>query len=186
MSRVGNKPIDVPQTVKVNISDSTVTVEGPKGKLNRNIPAGISVECQDNQIVVKRANDTKFVKALHGLTRSLINNMVSGVAEGFKKELEVRGIGSRVELKGKNLVMNIGFSHPVQYEIPEGIEVKIEKRPMMEQLAVIQLMISGIDKQTVGDVSASIRSIQPPEPYKGKGIRYVDEYVKRKAGKKAI
>lgn len=186
MSRVGNKPISVPETVKININDSTITVEGPKGKLIRNIPAGINAEYKDNQIVVKRANETKFVKALHGLIRSLINNMVCGVTEGFKKELEVRGVGSRIDVKGKNLVMNIGFSHPVNYEIPEGIEIKVEKRPMMEQLAVVQLTISGIDKQKVGDVSASIRSIQPPEPYKGKGIRYVDEYVKRKAGKKAI
>jgi len=175
MSRIGKKPIDLPQGVKVNIAGSALQVEGPKGKLGLDIPDGVKTEVKDNKIIVSRASDTKSHLMKHGLIRALVSNMVLGVSSGFTKELEIIGVGFKAEVKGDRLVLNLGFSHPVEYPIPEGIGIETPKPT--------QLVIKGIDKQLVGKVSAEIRDYYKPEPYKGKGIRYVGEYVRKKAGK---
>jgi len=175
MSRIGRQPIDLPQSVKVNINENTVMVEGPKGKLSLEIPDSIKVELQENKLIVTRASDEKQDMMNHGLIRALTNNMVIGVSEGFSKELEIIGVGFKAEISGKKLILNLGFSHPVEFEIPEGITIESEKPT--------QLAVKGIDKQLVGEVAAEIRDFYKPEPYKGKGIRYVGEYVRKKAGK---
>ncbi len=178
MSRVGKSPIPIPDKAKIEISQSTVTVTGPKGTLSREIHPDMTAAVEENQLVVTRPSDAKRHRALHGLTRALLNNMVVGVTEGYKRELEVIGVGYRVEMRGKNLVLYLGYSHPVVFSAPEGIEVSALPKEN-------KIVVEGIDKQLVGQCAAKIRSFRKPEPYKGKGIRYVGEYVRAKAGKTA-
>jgi large subunit ribosomal protein L6 len=178
MSRVGKKPIPIPQKVKVAIDGGKVTVTGPQGSLSRNVPPEITVAIEDNTVVVNRSSDLKKHRALHGLTRALINNMVVGVTEGFKRELEIIGVGYRAEMKGKNLVLYLGYSHSTVFSPPD--EVSLSVQPKENKIAV-----TGTDKQLVGQVASTIRSFRKPEPYKGKGIRYVGEHVRIKAGKTA-
>lgn len=177
MSRIGRLPITIPSSVRVGIEGRVVTVEGPKGKLSWELPQDIFVELADGKLHVKRTTDEKKVKALHGLTRALINNMVIGVTQGYEKRLEVVGVGYRASLQGNTLTLNLGYSHPVVYQLPEGVTAKVEGNNI--------IVIQGIDKQKVGQVAAQIRSFCPPEPYKGKGIRYVGEQIIRKQGKTA-
>jgi large subunit ribosomal protein L6 len=179
MSRVGKAPIPIADKVTVGIKGSNISVKGPKGTLERTIVSEINVVQEDNTIVVTRNTDQKKHRALHGLTRALINNMVLGVSEGFKKELKIIGVGYRAEMKGKSaLVMQLGYSHPIIFQIPEGINVVVQAKENT-------MSIDGIDKELVGAVAAKIRSFRKPEPYKGKGVRYIDEFVKIKAGKTA-
>ncbi|MEO1665739.1 MAG: 50S ribosomal protein L6 [Chloroflexota bacterium] len=180
MSRIGNQPVAIPDKVKVDVKGSQVTVNGPKGKLEMNAHYDMAVEVEDGNIVVKRPTDQKQHKALHGLTRALIANMVTGVSEGFRITLEIEGVGYQAQLQGNNLNMKLGFSHEVIVEPPAGSEIKFDV-PKESRGRVIH--IDGIDKQTVGQVAANIRSLRPPEPYKGKGIRYQGEQITRKAGK---
>ncbi|OGP52813.1 MAG: 50S ribosomal protein L6 [Deltaproteobacteria bacterium RBG_13_52_11] len=175
MSRIGKAPIPVPQGVEVKQAGSAVEVKGPRGTLSQTIPMGISFQVEGEMLHVKRNGDAKQVRSLHGLVRTLIANMVTGVTQGFEKRLEIVGIGYRANLQGRNLQLSLGYSHPVIYSIPEGIEVAVEKQT--------NITITGIDKQKVGQVAAEIRNFKKPEPYKGKGIRYVGEQVRRKAGK---
>lgn len=175
MSRIGKSPIAVPQGVEVRQAGSAVEVKGPKGQLSQLIPTGISLEIGAGVVHVKRKGDAKAVRSLHGLIRTLIANMVQGVTKGFEKELEIVGIGYRANVQGKNLQLNLGYSHPVLYPIPQGIELAVEKQT--------RITVKGIDKQKVGQVAAEIRGFKKPEPYKGKGIRYIGEQVRRKAGK---
>jgi large subunit ribosomal protein L6 len=169
-------PVPVPAGVEVSIEGSTVTVQGPKGSMTREFHPEMAISLDDGALHVKRPNDERFFKALHGLTRALINNMVTGVTEGFSKTLEIRGTGYRAELQGANLVMNLGFSHPVVVEPPEGIEFEANPRAST-------ITVKGYDKEMVGRISAEIRAWRPVEPYLGKGIRYQGEIVRRKAGK---
>lgn len=175
MSRIGKMPIVIPAGVDVKIDGSTVTVKGPKGELTRTVHPNMIVEMEANEIKVSRPNDNKENRSLHGLTRSLIANMVEGVEKGYSKELEVNGVGYRVAKQGKDLVMNIGFSHQVIMPEIDGITVEVPNPN--------KIIISGPDKQKVGQFAAEVREKRPPEPYKGKGIKYVDEYVRRKEGK---
>ena len=175
MSRIGRMPIAVPAGVDVKIDGSTVTVKGPKGTLTRTVSSNITVALDNGVITVTRPNDLKENRALHGLTRTLVANMVKGVSEGFKKELEINGIGYRAAKQGKNLVLNIGYSHDVIMSEEEGITVEVP--------APNKIIISGPDKQKVGQFAAEVRGKRPPEPYKGKGIKYVDEVIRRKEGK---
>lgn len=175
MSRIGKRPIQIPKGVKVQKKDNAVYVEGPKGKLDYSLPVGIDVVIKDNLLSVSRSSDTKQQKSLHGLTRALINNMIKGVTEGFIKQLEIIGVGFKAQVSGKKLVLNLGFSHPVEHPIPERITIETPKPT--------QIIVKGIDKQEVGETAAEIRDYYKPEPYKGKGIRYVGEYVRKKAGK---
>lgn len=169
-------PIQVPQGVKVTIKENVVQVEGPKGKLERSLRPEMTVKLEDGVITVDRPSEESQMKAFHGLTRSLVNNMVVGVSEGFEKVLQVEGVGYRPDLSGKDLILYVGFSHEVRVPPPEGIAFDVDTRART-------IRVHGIDKQLVGQVAADIRKIRPPEPYKGKGIRYQGEYVKRKAGK---
>ena len=178
MSRVGKLPIPIPDKTKVDIAGLDVKVSGPKGELQTTMHPEMKADIQDNTVVVQRPSDAKRHRALHGLTRALINNMVVGVNEGFTRELEIIGVGYRVEMRGKHLVMYLGFSHPVVVSPPDGIT--LEAVPKENKVKV-----SGIDKQLVGQIAAKIRSFRKPEPYKGKGVRYVGEYVRSKAGKTA-
>jgi large subunit ribosomal protein L6 len=175
MSRIGKQPVKLPSGVKVVVDKESVRIEGPKGKLDLVLPFGITVEALSDVINVKRASDSKDHRMKHGLIRALINNMVKGVTEGFTKDLEIQGVGFKAQLNGKQLVLNLGFSHPIEFNIPEGVEIKVAKPT--------QISIHGIDKQLVGEVAAKVRGFYKPEPYKGKGIRYVNEYVRKKAGK---
>ena len=175
MSRIGKKPVEIPAGVDVTIDGSTITVKGSKGTLTRTIHQKMTVEKKDNEIIVTRPDDTNESKALHGLTRSLIHNMVVGANENFKKELEINGIGYRAELQGKNLNLKVGYSHDVTMTPPEGITIEVP--------APNKIVISGADKQKVGQYAANVREVRPPEPYKGKGIKYVDEHIRRKEGK---
>jgi large subunit ribosomal protein L6 len=176
MSRIGKSPVAVPSGVEVTVANRTVTVKGPKGTLSRAIPGDIEITQDDGALSFVRPNDERRNRALHGLTRSLVNNMVVGVTEGYKKELEIVGVGYRAEAQGPNaLRLNLGFSHPVNVAAPEGISFEVP--------APTQVVVTGIDKEVVGQVAANIRSIRKPEPYKGKGVRYVGERVLRKAGK---
>ena len=176
MSRIGKIPVDIPEKVKVNVKDQHIDVEGPKGKLSWDFPSHASVAVNDNQVVVTRANDEKESKALHGLTRSLIQNMVTGVSTGYVKKLEIQGVGFKAALANKVITLNLGYSHEIKYPVPDAIEITIEE-------GGTKVKIEGPDKQVVGRVAAEIRSYYPPEPYKGKGVRYSDEQVKRKEGK---
>ena len=175
MSRIGKLPIAIPAGVDVTIDGSTVTVKGPQGTLTRTVHSSIAVAVENNEIVVTRPNDEKLNKSLHGLTRTLIANMVEGAAHGYKKELEINGIGYRAAMQGTQLVMNIGFSHQVFMDQPEGIKIEVPSPN--------KIVISGPDKQKVGQFAAEVREKRPPEPYKGKGIKYVDEHIRRKEGK---
>jgi large subunit ribosomal protein L6 len=177
MSRIGRKPVAVPDAVTVTIAPGDITVKGPKGELNQFYSQDMTVSQEDGTILVARPTDRGEHRALHGLTRSLIANMVEGVTDGFEKRLEIQGVGYRAALKGKNLELALGFSHPVSIEAPEGIEFEVPQQT--------EIIIRGIDKQLVGQVAADIRKRRKPEPYKGKGIRYRDEQVLRKVGKRA-
>ncbi|HMJ73853.1 MAG TPA: 50S ribosomal protein L6 [Solirubrobacterales bacterium] len=177
MSRIGRKPIPVPESVTVELAPGRVAVKGPKGELAQNLSAEMKVQQDDGTVTVERPTDRGEHRALHGLTRSLIANMVEGVTEGFEKRLEIQGVGYRAQLKGKNLEMALGYSHPVPIEPPKGIEFEVPQPT--------EIIVRGIDKQLVGQVAADIRKRRPPEPYKGKGIRYRDEHVMRKVGKRA-
>jgi len=169
-------PVEVPSGVDIKIDGSHVKIKGPKGELEFTFSPMIEISFQDGEIVVKRPSDTRELRSLHGTTRALIQNMVTGVKDGFQKELQLVGVGYRASMQGKNLVLNVGYSHSVEIEPPPGITFEVGDRSQ-------QVFISGIDKQVVGQISAVIRKVRPPEPYKGKGIRYKDEYVRRKAGK---
>lgn len=177
MSRIGKSPVQIPNKVKVDVTDCKVVVNGPKGTLELNHHPNMKVVVDESEVRVERPSDSKTNRALHGLTRALISNMVVGVSEGFKKTLEIIGVGYRAEMKGKNLQLALGYSHPIILIPPPGITVEVE--------GTNKLYVSGIDKQLVGEVAAKIRSFRPPEPYKGKGIRYEGEIVRRKAGKTA-
>ena len=176
MSRIGNWPVPVPSGVEVTVSGGTITVKGPKGTLSREIPGDIQVAQDDGELTFARPNDDRKNKALHGLARSLVSNMVVGVTDGFKKELEIVGVGYRAEAQGPNaLRLNLGYSHPVNVKAPDGITFEVPQPT--------QVIVNGIDKEVVGQVAADIRSIRKPEPYKGKGVRYAGERILRKAGK---
>lgn len=177
MSRTGKKPIPIPEKVKVKQTGQTIEVEGPQGKLSMPLHPLIKMKVADNVITMERPNDEPRTRSLHGLMRALIANMVQGVTVGFKKELDIQGVGYRAEVKGSDLNMTLGFSHPVVFPIPDGIKIAVEKQT--------HLSVSGRDRALVGQVSADIRALKPPEPYKGKGIRYSDEVIRRKAGKAA-
>ncbi len=175
MSRIGKLPVAIPSGVKVSLNGNEISVQGAKGSLKQQLPERISVAVEAEQIVVSRPTDNKQDIALHGLSRSLINNMVVGVSEGFTRVLEINGVGYRAEASGSQLTLSLGFSHPVVYEVPKGIEIEVEKQT--------RLIIKGIDKQLVGSTAAKIRSFRKPEPYKGKGVKYAEERILRKAGK---
>jgi large subunit ribosomal protein L6 len=177
MSRIGKQPIPVPDGVEITIQRELVKVKGPKGELQERVSRDMSVKQDDGQIVVSRPSDRGEHRALHGLTRSLISNMVDGVTNGFEKRLEIQGVGYRAQLQGRKLVLALGYSHPVEIEAPEGIEFEVPQPT--------RIVVRGISKQAVGEVAANIRKRRPPEPYKGKGIRYEGEYVARKVGKRA-
>ena len=176
MSRVGRLPIIIPANVEVDIQGAHVRVKGPKGELTHLFPPVVNISQEDDHIVIKRSSEEKFHRSMHGTARAIINNMVVGVSEGFVKELEIHGVGYRAELKGKNLEINVGFSHSVLIEPMEGITFEVGERNRL-------VRVLGHDKQVVGQMAAEIRKVKPPEPYKGKGIRYVGEYIRRKAGK---
>ena len=177
MSRIGKQPVQIPDGVQVSIKDNIIEVSGPKGKLDKNLVPGVDVEVKGKEILVSVKNpDDKKQRSKWGLQRSLINNMVIGITDGFSKQLEINGVGYKAVLQGKKLVLNVGYSHSVDYNLPEGIDINVEKNI---------ISISGIDNQLVGQVAAEIRSIKKPEPYKGKGIKYVDEIVRKKPGKVA-
>ncbi len=181
MSRIGKMPIPIPQGVDVKIDGVMVTVKGPLGTLNRELHPRPKVEIVDGQIIVTRPTESRQDKSLHGLTRTLVANMVEGVTKGFEKELEILGLGYRVQAQGKGLVLNVGFSHPVKIEPVDGIEFEVQSDRQRNAIKV-----KGIDKEVVGFVAAEIRKVKPPEPYKGKGIRYTGEYVRRKVGKAGV
>lgn len=178
MSRVGYTPISVPDGVDVTVATDGVTVKGPKGSLTRRFDDRITVVVQDRVVKLSRRDDERESRALHGLSRALLANMVVGVAEGYRKELRTEGVGYRANLQGRRLELQVGFSHPVHIEAPEGITFEVPEQT--------RIIVSGIDKQKVGQIAAEIRQVRPPEPYKGKGIRYVGEYVRRKAGKAGV
>ena len=176
MSRIGRLPVAIPAGVEVSVAEgNVVTVKGPKGTLERALPKEMEIKVEDGHVVVSRPNDLKKMKSLHGLTRSLIHNMVVGVSEGYTKELEVNGVGYKAAKQGKKLVLSLGYSHPVEMEDPEGLESKVDGN---------KIVISGIDKEKVGEFAANVRKVRKPEPYKGKGVKYTGEYVRRKEGKK--
>jgi large subunit ribosomal protein L6 len=176
VSRIGRMPVEIPNGVEVDIKGSHVRVKGPKGELSHTFPADMSIAMKGGQVEVTRPSDERTHRALHGMTRALINNMVVGVSTGFQKTLEINGVGYRAEMKGKDLVLNVGYSHPVVVEPPTGISFEVDARTR-------QIKILGYDKQQVGQVAANIREVRPPEPYKGKGIKYLEEKIRRKAGK---
>lgn len=175
MSRVGKKPIPVSGKTKITYKDRVITVQGENGTLTRTIHPNVDLAIENDTITVTMENETQGNRALQGLTRSLVDNMVTGVSTGFKKVLEINGIGYRASLSGNTIVLNLGFSHPINFELPKGIAAEVDKNNTVT--------LSGIDKELLGQTAASIRSLRPPEPYKGKGIKYADEYVQRKAGK---
>jgi large subunit ribosomal protein L6 len=178
MSRVGNNPIVLPDGVEVSVAGSHVTVKGPKGTLEHDLNEGITLQVDDGTLTLARADDERETRSLHGLSRALLANMVAGVHEGYTKELQAVGVGYRANLQGKRLELQVGFSHPVYMEAPDGISFEVPEPT--------RIIVSGIDKQQVGQVAAEIRRVRPPEPYKGKGIRYAGEHVRRKAGKAGI
>ena len=175
MSRIGIKPVSIPKETKISVKGRLIEIEGPKGKLSQSFSDRINVEVKDNQVFVTRIANTKTDRCLHGLYRALISNMLKGVSEGYKKELEIIGVGFKAQIQGNTLNMALGFSHPVNLAIPGDIKIEAPKATL--------LVIKGVDKEKVGQFAAEIRAIYPPEPYKGKGIRYVGEYVKKKVGK---
>lgn len=175
MSRIGKLPIEIPKGVKITFEDSVLTVQGPNGKLTRSVMECVTLNITDSLLEVSRNNELTSTRAAHGLTRTLINNMVTGVTKGFQTDLEINGVGYRAEVKGKELVLSLGYSHPVNFLIPDGITIDVEK--------MTKVAVKGYDKELVGQTAAKIRSFRGPEPYKGKGIKYADETILRKAGK---
>lgn len=175
MSRVGKKPIPIPEKTKINFRDNVITVQGSKGTLSREIHPGVTLDISDSEIAVTIPSQDRNTRALQGLTRSLVANMVTGVSNGFERVLEINGIGYRAEAKGKSILFNLGYSHPIDFPLPEGISASVDKNTIVK--------LSGIDKELLGMTAASIRQLRPPEPYKGKGIKYAEEYIQRKAGK---
>ncbi|MBN2516219.1 MAG: 50S ribosomal protein L6 [Deltaproteobacteria bacterium] len=177
MSRIGKKPIQIPEGVKIALDGSGIVVDGPKGTLSREIPTEVSVMVDNSTIVVNRLSENKRGRSFHGLVRTLIANMVTGVSQGFEKALEISGVGYRAEIQDDILRLFVGFSKPVEYKIPEGVSIKVDRQ--------VNMVVSGIDKEFVGRVAAEIRSVRKPEPYKGKGIKYAGEKIRRKVGKSA-
>ncbi|HEY9629029.1 MAG: 50S ribosomal protein L6 [Oscillatoriophycideae cyanobacterium NC_groundwater_1537_Pr4_S-0.65um_50_18] len=175
MSRIGKRPISIPQKVTIEISGQNVAVKGPKGELARTLPPEVEVLQEGETLLVNRRSDSRPARQRHGLCRTLVANMVEGVSQGFQKRLEIQGVGYRAQVQGRNLVLNVGYSNPVQIEPPEGIQLAVE--------GTTNVIVTGINKELVGNLAAKIRSVRPPEPYKGKGIRYSGEVVRRKAGK---
>ena len=175
MSRIGRKPVVVPKGVTLQVDGNTVAVKGPRGELRRTLHEDMQIAFKDNEFTVARPSEEKRHKALHGLTRTLVQNMVEGVSKGFSKSLEIQGVGYKAEAKPYGVNLIVGFSHPVKYEAPKGIKISVDNNTMVK--------VEGADKELVGQVAAELRSVRPPEPYKGKGIRYVGEHVRRKAGK---
>jgi large subunit ribosomal protein L6 len=175
MSRIGKKPIAIPKGVTVKVDGDTVDVKGPKGQLRQALPPGITAALEDGQLVTKKSSESRDLDAFHGLARSLVNNAVTGVTEGFKKELDIVGVGYRAELKGKQVVLALGYSHPINFDIPTGIEIAIEKQT--------HVTVTGVDRQLVGQVAANLRRLRKPDPYQQKGVRYTGEVLKKKAGK---
>ena len=175
MSRIGKRPIPIPNQVSVEIKGQHVSVKGPKGSLERELPSLVSVEQNGDILQVLRQDDSRMARQRHGLARTLVANMVEGVSQGFQKQLQIQGVGYRAQAQGSKLTLNVGYSKPVEMTMPEGIQVAVEKNT--------ELTVSGINKEVVGNVAAKIRAVRPPEPYKGKGIRYLGEFVRRKAGK---
>ena len=175
MSRIGRLPVPLTDGAKVDVVGRTVTVKGPKGSLAQELPGGISAEVADGKILVKRRDDSKPQRALHGLTRALLNNAVVGVTKGFSKDLEIQGVGYRAQLAGSNVSFTLGYTHAIEFPVPRGIQISVDKQT--------KLTISGIDRQQVGQVAAEIRALRPPDVYKGKGVRYANEVVRKKAGK---
>lgn len=178
MSRIGRMPIEIPQGIKADLKDGEITLDGPSGKLTQSIHPNVSVEIKDNKILVSRKAEDPFNKSLHGLHQRLIKNMVVGITKGFQKDLEISGVGYKAKMEGKSLIMQLGFSHPVKFDSPDGIKISVADN--------VNITVSGMDKQLVGEVAAVIRRYLPPEPYKGKGIKYKGEYIRRKAGKAAV
>ena len=178
MSRVGLRPIEIPSGVSLTFDGSAVTVKGPKGTLTQTLSSACKFEQEGSVVRVARTEETKEARSLHGLTRTLLANMVTGVTDGFTKELEIVGVGYKAEMKGKELVLTLGFSHPIVFPVPDGMKI--------ETPSPTQIKVSGIEKQQVGQVAADIRKVRPPEPYKGKGVKYVGEVIQRKAGKTAV
>jgi large subunit ribosomal protein L6 len=177
MSRIGKKPIPVPQGVKVAVDGQIVKAEGPKGKLSQTVHDALSVSLDENVLTVGRSSDQRQVRALHGLMRSLLANMVHGVKDGFERKLEIVGIGYRCQLQGKNLQLALGYSHPIIFPLPDGVQAEVERQ--------VSITLKGADKALVGQTAAKLRALRKPDPYKGKGIKYADEYIRRKVGKKA-
>ena len=175
MSRIGRAPIAVTSGVKIAVDTRGVSVQGPKGTLVQRLPEGISAELGGDKLVLKRRNDSKEQRALHGLARALVHNAVTGVTKGFSKDLEIQGVGYRAQVTGKAISLNLGFTHPIEFPIPDGISIAVDKQT--------RLTVSGIDRQRVGQVAADLRALRPPDVYKGKGVRYVNEVVRKKAGK---
>jgi large subunit ribosomal protein L6 len=177
VSRIGRKPVPVVKGIKIERSAETLKVKGPKGELTAKVPASIGVEVKDSEVIITRSSDEKSQRALHGTWRALINNLVKGVSEGFQRKLEIVGVGYKAEMKGKKLQLSLGYSHPILFVPPDSVKI--------ETPIPTNILISGIDKQLVGQVASKIRSFRPPEPYKGKGVKYEGEYIRRKAGKAA-
>jgi large subunit ribosomal protein L6 len=177
MSRIGKKPIPVPQGVKIAVEGNTVRVEGPKGQLSQRVPDSVSIRIESDVLTVDRSSEHRNVRALHGLTRSLLANMVHGVKDGFERKLEIVGIGYRAQLAGKNLQLALGYSHPVIFPLPDGVQAEIERQ--------VSITLKGADKALLGQVAAKLRALRKPDPYKGKGIKYAEEQIRRKVGKKA-
>lgn len=175
MSRVGKKPIPIPEKTKITLNENVITVQGSKGTLKRELHSGVTLDVSDTQIAVTVPSQDRTSRALQGLTRSLVANMVTGVSSGFERILEINGIGYRAEAKGKSILFNLGYSHPIDFPLPDGISASVDKNTVVK--------LSGIDKELLGMTAASIRQLRPPEPYKGKGIKYAEEHIQRKAGK---
>lgn len=176
MSRIGKKPIDIPKGVDVIIADTTVNVKGPKGELSSGFPSGVRVVVDEGKVVVERTGETKDIRALHGLTRSLISNMVSGVSSGYQRVLEITGTGYRAQVQGNKLLLALGYSHPVEFILPPGIKAAVDQKQT-------QITLTGIDKQQMGQIAADLRALRPPDIYKGKGVRYAGQRLKLKVGK---
>ncbi|HEY4659581.1 MAG TPA: 50S ribosomal protein L6 [Gemmatimonadaceae bacterium] len=177
MSRIGRKPIKIPQGVRVQVEGASVRAEGPKGKLSQPVPVGLSAKLENNELVITRAGDDRRVRALHGLARALVANMVTGVKDGFEKKLEIVGIGYRAQIQGRIIQLALGYSHPVIFPLPEGITAEIDKQTA--------ITLRGADKALLGETAAKLRALRKPDPYKGKGVKYADEVIRRKVGKKA-
>ena len=177
MSRIGRKPVSIPQGVQVNLDGAVIRAEGPKGKLSQPVPEGLSAKIENNQLVISRSGEDRKVRALHGLARALVANMVTGVKDGFERKLEIVGIGYRAQLQGRAIQLALGYSHPVIFPLPEGVTAEIEKQ--------VSVTLRGADKALLGQTAAKLRALRKPDPYKGKGIKYSDEIIRRKAGKAA-